>query len=200
MAPRCPRCGGFLQFVVDRTGRVLETCDSCPTRPRKHAPVRTAGRRRFAQIGEGNCLSCERPLSYAGKGPRDRYCNDCRAKVVKAKKRAYFQRPDVKAKKRAYSQRPDVKAKKRAYFQRPDVKAKKRAYFQRPDVKAKKRAYFQRPDVKAKMRAYFQRPDVKAKKRAYRQRPGPRCHRCDVELPRKRGRPPRLCSRCRRRA
>jgi hypothetical protein len=35
---------------------------------------------------------------------------------------------DVKAKQRAYNQRPDVKAKQRAYRQRPDVKAKQRAY------------------------------------------------------------------------
>ena len=41
---------------------------------------------------------------------------------VKAKRRAYYQKPEVKAKRKAYM---------KAYHQRPEVKAKKRAYYQK---------------------------------------------------------------------
>ena len=72
-------------------------------------------------------------------------CRACRLdpELVKEKRRAYFQRPEVKEKRRAYRQRPEVKEKRRAYRQRPEVKAKQAAYYQRPEVKAKKAAYYQ---------------------------------------------------------
>ena len=63
---------------------------------------------------------------------------------------------DMKKYMREYRQRhaEELKAKRREYYQRPDVKAKQREYYQRPDVKAKQREYqreyYQRPDVKAR--------------------------------------------------
>jgi hypothetical protein len=146
MAVKCPRCGGWLRFETDRAGRVREVCDDCvPARRSRHA-AKLAAAPRLLRVGEGNCLGCDAPLDYRGRGPRDRYCAECR-------------------------------------------EAKMRAYWQRPDVKAKQRAYRQRPDVKAKMRAD-----------RFARVPGPQCHRCHAALPRTRGRPPRLCPRCRRKA
>src|SRR5260370_42408473 len=122
MALKCPRCGSWLRFETDRAGRVREVCDDCVPAPRAQRAIKLVPGRRFQQIGEGNCLGCDEPLDYRGRGPRDRYCEPCR----KAKKRAYNARPDVKAKKRAYNARPDVKAKERAYNARAGVSSKKR--------------------------------------------------------------------------
>jgi len=65
----------------------------------------------------------------------------------------------VKARQRAYMQKPEVKARQRAYMQKPEVKARKRAYTQKPEVKARQRAY---------MAKYFSKPEVKARQRAHR--------------------------------
>ena len=63
----------------------------------------------------------------------------------------------------------EAKAKRKAYYQTPEVKAKKKAYYQTPEAKAKQKAYYQIPEVKAKQKAYQQTPEVKAKKKAYYQ-------------------------------
>jgi hypothetical protein len=69
--------------------------------------------------------------------------------IIKARERAYNQKPEVKAKRKAYQ---------RAYNQNPENKARERAYQQKPEVKAVKRAY---------MKVYNQKPENKAKKKAY---------------------------------
>ena len=69
---------------------------------------------------------------------------------VRAKQRAYMQRPEVRAKRQAYQQ-----AYWQAYRQRPEVRAKRQAYRQRPEVRAKQRAYMQRPEVRAKWQRLY---------------------------------------------
>tara|TARA_R110000824_G_scaffold43061_4_gene126117 strand:+ start:4761 stop:5402 length:642 start_codon:yes stop_codon:yes gene_type:complete len=90
---------------------------------------------------------------------------------IKARMKAYQQRPEVKAYRKEYYRRPEVIARRKAYGQRPEAIAYRKEYYRRPEAKAKaktySKAYWQRPEVIAN----YQRPEVKAKAKAYQQRP-----------------------------
>lgn len=81
-----------------------------------------------------------------------RQVNDAKRK---AKRAAYYQRPEVNAYMRSYY---------RAYRQRPEVKAKRIVHDQSPKYKAYKRAY---------MHTYQQRPEVMARRWTHPRLGGP---------------------------
>jgi thioredoxin reductase len=46
---------------------------------------------------------------------------------VKARKKAYRQKPEAKARAKAYRQKPEAKARAKAYYQKPEVRERRRA-------------------------------------------------------------------------
>jgi hypothetical protein len=86
---------------------------------------------------------------------------------LKAKRKAYSQRPEVKARRKEHDQTEDVKARRRT----PEFHSKRNKYLSRPEVKAKAKEKNDKPEVKAKMRAYSQRPENIAREKTRRNRP-----------------------------
>jgi len=154
------------------------------------------------------CLGCGDPVPR-----RRRWCVECATNrdTLAAKKRAYYERnrDTLAAKKRAYRERnrDTIAAKKRAYYERnrDTIAAKMRAYYERnrDTLAAKTRAYRERnrDTIAAKTRAYRERNrDTLAAKKRAQYRATHLCHRCGRPLEPQRGRPPRLCPKCRRKA
>jgi hypothetical protein len=97
-------------------------------------------------------LSCKFRKAY------EKFHEDDRIVEVRAKRRAYYHRPEVKAQRKAYL---------KAYYQISKIKARIKAYNQRPEVKARREAYRKeygkRPEV-IKMRRAYQRARYKMEK------------------------------------
>ena len=92
------------------------------------------------------CETCDTFFKYI---PQKRFCDICKVKHEKERRREYAQRPEAKERNREYykKNREKILERSREYNRRPEVKKRNRVqqreYRQRPEAKERKREYGQ---------------------------------------------------------
>jgi len=90
---------------------------------------------------------------------------------IKAKNKAYNNRPEIKIRKREYNHRPENKAKAKEREQNPENKAKKSLKRKTPEYHAKAKVYRDKPENKLKNKTRRELPENRLKHKLNQQKP-----------------------------